>query len=198
MKRRSRVSMQKFWQPELKCLFDVIARENFFARGHGAKVEVVDTSLRPNQLIAVAMPFRAFTTEQEKQILATVESVLVTPMGVRSLSPDDSQYQGSYGCGFQHADRYHRDLSYHQGTAWPWLIGTYIEALINVYGSQPETTSRVKLLLQPLTAHVMEEGCLGSMAEIFDGSRPHLAKGCPAHAAAVAACMRWVAWQLRN
>ena len=190
--------MQKFWHPELKCLFDVIDRENFFAREHGAKVEVVDPSLRPNQLIAVAMPFRAFTAEQEKQILATVESVLVTPMGVRSLSPDDSQYQGSYGCGFQHADRYHRDLSYHQGTAWPWLTGTYIEALINVYGSQPETTSRVKLLLQPLTAHLLEEGCLGSMAEIFDGSRPHLAKGCPAHAAAVAACMRWLAWQLRN
>jgi 4-alpha-glucanotransferase len=190
-------SMQRFWNTELKCLYDVIDRENI-SREHGAKVDGTDASLRPNQLIAVSMPFRAFTVEQEKQILTNVESVLLTPMGVRSLSPDDSQYQGTYGCGFQHADRYHRDLSYHQGTAWTWLTGIYIEALVNVYGSVPETTSRIKLLLQPLTAHLLEEGCLGTMAEIFDGSRPHLAKGCPAHAAAVAACMRWVGWQLRH
>jgi len=193
----AKVSMQKFWHAETKCLYDVIDRENF-SRPHASRVGITDGTIRPNQLVAVAMPFRAFTQVQEKQILATVESLLVTPMGVRTLSPDDNQYQGSYGCGFQHADRYHRDLSYHQGTAWTWLTGTYIEALVNVYGSGPETTGRVKLLLQPLTAHLLEEGCLGSIAEIFDGSRPHLAKGCPAQAAAVAACMRWLGWQSRQ
>ena len=98
----------------------------------------------------------------------------------------------------EQADSYHRDLSYHQGTAWTWLTGSYIEALVNVYGPGPETVGRVKLLLQPLTAHLLEEGCLGQMAEIFDGSRPHLARGCPAHAAATAACMRWLGWQIRQ
>jgi predicted glycogen debranching enzyme len=196
-----KASMQKFWNAELNCLYDVIDEERFANRENYSREfrsEGADAALRPNQLIAVSMPFRAFTFEQEKQILAIVESVLVTPMGVRTLSPSDSQYQGSYGCGFQHADRYHRDLSYHQGTAWTWLTGTYIEALINVFGSGEDTVARVKLLLQPLTAHLTEEACLGSMSEIFDGSRPHLAKGCPAHAAATAACMRWVGWQLRQ
>ena len=192
----SKASMQKFWNPSLNCLFDVLDVDS--GPNHSGRLSGIDAALRPNQILAVSMPFRALTNEQEKQILTTVESVLVTPMGVRTLSPDDLQYQGIYGCGFQHADRYHRDLSYHQGTAWTWLTGCYIEALINAYGRGPETIGRVKLLLQPLTAHLMEEGCLGSMAEIFDGSRPHLAKGCPAHAAAVAACMRWTGWQLRQ
>ncbi|MBS1997469.1 MAG: glycogen debranching enzyme family protein [Cyanobacteria bacterium SZAS LIN-2] len=194
---QARASLQKFWHADLNCLYDVIDRESF-SRELGARSNGNDASLRPNQLIAVSMPFRAFTATQEKAILATVESALLTPVGVRTLAPDDSQYQGYYGCGFQHADRYHRDLSYHQGTAWTWLTGAYVEALVNVYGSTPETASRVKLLLQPLTAHLLEEGCLGSMSEIFDGSRPHLARGCPAQAAAVAAAMRWVGWQVRQ
>jgi len=197
MASQAKISMQKFWNSDMNCLYDVIDRESH-SRDHGARTGGVDASLRPNQILAVSMPFRAFNPEQEKAILTTVESALVTPVGVRTLSPDDAQYQGSYGCGFQHADRYHRDLSYHQGTAWTWLTGSYIEALVNVYGSSAETVGRVKLLLQPLTAHLLEEGCLGSMAEIFDGSRPHLARGCPAHAAATAACMRWLGWLIRQ
>jgi 4-alpha-glucanotransferase len=193
----SKKSMQKFWHAELKCLYDVIDKD-MSAHEHSTRSGGKDASLRPNQIQAISAPFRAFSLEQEKQILSTVESALLTPMGLRTLAPDDGQYQGTYGCGFQHADRYHRDLSYHQGTAWTWLMGSYIEALVNVYGSTPESVSRIKLLLQPLTAHLLEEGCLGTMAEIFDGSRPHLAKGCPAHAQAVAACMRWVGWLVRQ
>ena len=67
-------------------------------------------------------------------------------MGVRTLSPTDSAFQGVYGCGFQHADRYHRDLSYHQGTAWVWLTGTYIEAMINIFGDGADIVARVKAL----------------------------------------------------
>jgi glycogen debranching enzyme len=85
-----------------------------------------------------------------------------------------------------------------KGTAWTWLIGSYFEALTNVYGTQAESVGRIKLLLQPFLAHLTEEACLGSISEIFDGSRPHLAKGCPAHATAIAECMRWQAWQLKQ
>lgn len=189
-------SLAKFWNEDKQCLFDVIDART--PSGAGASNKGRDDSLRPNQLLAVSLPFRAFSKTQERAILTIVETELLTPMGLRTLSVTDAQYQGAYGCGFQHADQYHRDLSYHQGTAWTWLIGSYFEAMVNVFGASSETVNRVKLLMQPLLSHLTEEGCLGSISEIFDGSRPHLARGCPAHATAVAECMRWQAWQLRQ
>lgn len=187
-------SMVKFWNEEKQCLFDVIEART--PSGHSNKGH--DDAIRPNQLLAVSLPFRAFSKPHERAILTTVETELLTPTGLRTLAVSDPQYQGNYGCGFQHADQYHRDLSYHQGTAWTWLIGSYFEALTNVYGTQAESIGRIKLLLQPFLAHLTEEACLGSISEIFDGSRPHLAKGCPAHAIAIAECMRWQAWQLKQ
>lgn len=187
-------SMAKFWNSEKHCLYDIIDKP----MAPGDRVRKVDDSVRPNQLFCVSMPFRALTKEQEKAILACVETHLLTPTGLRTLAPEDPQYQGSYGCGFAHADQYHRDLSYHQGTAWTWLLGTYIEAQLNVFGASPELTSRVKILLTPLLAHLTEEACLGNISEIFDGARPHLSRGSPAHAQATAECIRWQAWQLRQ
>ncbi|MBP6351427.1 MAG: glycogen debranching enzyme family protein [Candidatus Obscuribacter sp.] len=187
-------SMAKFWDSERNCLFDIIE----VPPGPGEKGRKKDESVRPNQLLAVSLPFRTFSREQEKSILHCVETQLLTPMGVRTLSMEDSQYQSSYGCGFDHADQYHRDLSYHQGTAWTWLLGSYIEALINVYGPVPDTINRVRLLLNPLLEHFTEESLLGGISEIFDGGRPHLPRGCPNHAQAVAECMRWQNWLLKQ
>jgi predicted glycogen debranching enzyme len=184
-------SMQKFWNADLQCLYDVIEP------GSNSN-QVPNASIRPNQLFAVSLPHRAFAVQQEKAILATIEAELLTPQGIRSLAPTDPGYQGVYGCGFSHADQYHRDLSYHNGTAWPWLLGAYCDALVNVYGLLPETTGRIGLILQPLLAHLVDETMLGSIAEIFDGSRPHLPRGCTAHALAVAETMRWLNWQLRR
>jgi predicted glycogen debranching enzyme len=189
-----KTAMERFWNAEKSCLYDVIeARTPTGVRNKG-----FDDTLRPNQLMAVSMPFRALTTAQEKAIVLAVENELLIPMGVRTLSAEDPQYQSAYGCGFQHADQYHRDLSYHQGTAWTWLLGTYAEAIINIYGATPETVARVKLILQPLLSHLTEEACLGSISELFDGSRPHLPRGTIASACAVAECMRWQGWQLRQ
>lgn len=182
-------SMQNFWNAERNCLFDVIDRTSN---------PRIDESVRPNQLLAVSMPFRAFDPQQTKSILIAVESELLTPMGLRTLSASDSSYQGTFGCGFSHADQYHRDLSYHQGTAWPWLLGAYCDALVNVFGIIPETSTRVSLILQPLFGHMVDEACLGGVSEIFDGNRPHLARGSVAHALATAELMRWHNWQLRN
>jgi predicted glycogen debranching enzyme len=187
-------SFTRFWNEENQSLFDVIDARN--PPGSGNKGN--DETLRPNQLLAVSLPFRALSKTQERAVLTMVENEFLTPMGLRTLSVQDPQYQGAYGCGFQHADQYHRDLSYHQGTAWTWLIGSYFEALTNVFGNNAETVGRIKLLIQPFLAHLTEEGLLGSVSEIFDGSRPHLARGCPAHAVAVAECMRWQAWQARQ
>jgi 4-alpha-glucanotransferase len=184
-------SMQKFWNADLQCLFDVIEPG---PNHHGMPVQTV----RPNQIFAVSLPHRAFSIQQEKAILVAVEAELLTPQGMRSLAPTDPGYQGAFGCGFSHADQYHRDLSYHNGMGWPWLLGAYCDALVNVYGVLPETTSRIALILQPLTAHMIDEAGLGSISEIFDGSRPHLPRGCFAHALAMAETMRWLNWQLRR
>jgi predicted glycogen debranching enzyme len=185
------LSMQKFWNKEESCLFDVIESANVPQRAP-------DATIRPNQLLAIALPFRSLEPSQEKAVLTKVEQDLLTPMGLRTLSPTDRGYQSVFGCGLSHPDQYHRDLSYHQGMAWPWLLGFYCDALVNVFGLTPETTSRVSLIVQPLLEHMMEEVCLGSISELFDGSRPHLARGATASAWSVAETMRWYSWQQRR
>jgi 4-alpha-glucanotransferase len=187
MAQKAKSSMQKFWNEEKRCLFDVIEMGVQPSTRH-------DESVRCNQLLAVSLPFRAFSIEQEKMILRTVEEELLTPMGVRTLSTSDPSYQGIFGCGLAHPDEYHRDLSRHQGTAYPWWLGQYCDALLNVYGSLPETVNRVRLTLQPLLDHSTEEDCLGSISEMFDGSRPQLPRGCPVSALSVAETMRWLRW----
>jgi predicted glycogen debranching enzyme len=84
--------MQKFWNADKLCLYDVIEPLN----NSGA---LPDQSMRPNQLLAVGLPHRAFTTQQEKSILLAVEAELLTPMGLRTLTTADPGYQGMYGCG---------------------------------------------------------------------------------------------------
>jgi len=184
-------SMQKFWNGDKQCLYDVLEPGN-------KPSARPDDCLRPNQIFAVSLPFRAFSTVQERSIVNLIEAELLTPVGLRSLSPMDPSYQGRYGCGLTHADQYHRDLSYHQGTVWPWLIGPYCEALLNVFGPLPETRSKIRILLQPLLNHLTDEGCLGSISEIFDGNSPHQARGCIAHSLAVAETMRLLAAVLRG
>lgn len=180
-------SMKKFWNEERGCLFDVI------------EIGVVptgrnDDSVRCNQLLAISLPFRGLTKEQEKSVLSVVESELLTPMGIRSLEPSDPSYQGVFGCGLAHPDQYHRDLSRHQGTAWPWLLGQYCDALINVFGRSSDTVNRIKVAVKPMYDHFMEEDCLGSLSEMFDGNRPHIPRGCPVYSLSAAEAMRWHRW----
>ncbi len=183
-------SMQKFWNSDRQCLYDVLEPGN---NPSGQP----DETVRPNQIIAVSLPFRAFTKLQEKLIVTTIDQELLTPLGLRSLSPTDPSYQGRYGCGFTRADQYHRDLSYHQGTVWPWLLGPYCEALLNVNGPLPETFAKIRILLQPLLNHLVEDACIGSISEIFDGNSPHTARGGIAQAWSVAETMRILAMALR-
>src|SRR5579875_838096 len=183
-------SMQKFWNNDRQCLFDVIEPQYRASREP-------DDSVRPNQLFAVSLPFRAFSAMQEKAILTLIDQELLTPVGLRSLSPTDPSYQGRYGCGFSRADQYHRGLSCHQGCVFPWLLGPYCDALMNVHGPLPETQAKVRILLQPLLNHLMNEACLGSISEIFDGDSPHAPQGCVADAMAVGETMRVLARVLR-
>jgi 4-alpha-glucanotransferase len=184
-------SMQKFWNGDLQCLYDVLEPRNRAS-------EKPDDAVRPNQVIALSLPFRGLSNLQEKAILRVVDDELLTPVGLRTLSPQHRSYQGKYGCGLNRPDQYHRDLSYHQGTVWAWLLGPYCQALLNVFGPLPETYAKIKILMQPLVTHLMEEGCLCSISEIFDGNAPHVPHASPAKAWSVGETMRMIALCLRN
>lgn len=191
LREQSQKSMQRFWNADESYLYDVID-------GRGKGDQTNDDTLRPNQLLAVSMPYRALQKDQERSILNAISAFLLTPMGVRTLAPTDQSYQGKYGCGLAHADQYHRDLSYYQGTAWPWLIGHYLDAYVNVHGNSPDTLETVNTILQPLFQNLEGESAVGTLGEIFDGDRPHASRGCFAFAPSVAELMRWHRWATRQ
>jgi predicted glycogen debranching enzyme len=139
-----------------------------------------DAAIRPNQVIAAALPYTPLTTEEISAVLETATKELLTPYGLRSLSPADSSYHGSYfGSPRQ------RDGAYHQGTVWAWLIGPFVDIYRRVHGPNADTTA----LLSPLIAHLRDYG-VGGIAEIFDGNPPFHPNGCPWQAWSVAEVLR--------
>jgi 4-alpha-glucanotransferase len=166
--------MQRFWSRRHGYLLDVLGADG-----------VGDASLRPNQLFAFSLPACAFTPEQGARVLEVVREHLLTPFGPRSLAPDSVGYVGRYA-----GDAFHRDRVYHQGAVWPWLLGAYADALVNVHGRTPAVLTELHERIAPLLRHLESDGCLGSVAEIFDGDAPHAANGCVAQAWSVAELLR--------
>ena len=144
-----------------------------------------DSTLRPNQLIALALPRCAIDRERGASALAAVEAALLTPHGLRTLTPDDPAYVGRYA-----GDVAHRDGSYHQGPAWAWLIGPYADAVLAVRGDTPETRQYLSAAIEPLLVHLSGDGCLGSVSELFDGDPPHAPNGATAQAWSVSELLR--------
>jgi glycogen debranching enzyme len=137
-------------------------------------VDVVgDDRLRPNQLLAVSLPFAPLA---DASIVASC-GPLVTSIGLRSLDSSDAGYIGRH-----RGDGPSRDRAYHQGTIWPWLIGPYVEAARKVGLSTDG-------VLGGLETHLSEWG-LGSVSETADGNAPHAASGCPFQAWSVAETLR--------
>ena len=158
-----------FWNEDEQCLFDVV--------DNGDR----DASIRPNQIFAVSLPHSMIDAERAKKIIDKIESELLTPVGLRSLSPRDPKYIPIYiGSPFE------RDSAYHQGTVWGWLIGPFIGAYRKVY---PSNGDRVSEMLAGLEAHLLEAG-VGQISEIFDADPPHTPRGCPAQAWSVAEVLR--------
>nr|HNH21543.1 amylo-alpha-1,6-glucosidase [Ferruginibacter sp.] len=160
--------LNKFWNAADGYLYDVVDGDH------------KDASLRPNQLFAVSLPFTLLEGKQAHSVLKIVEQKLYTPVGLRTLPADDNRYVGVYG-----GDQLKRDSSYHQGTAWSWLLGAYVDSIIKVKAEK----SKAKKVIQNFKYH-LEEGCIGSVAEIFDADAPHHPRGCMAQAWGVAEILR--------
>ena len=145
-----------------------------------------DPALRPNQLLAVSLPYSPLLPEQQRAVVNICARHLLTSHGLRSLSPDDLAYIGRYG-----GDQRQRDVAYHQGGVWGWLIGPFVSAYLRVYGDR-ERREQARSFLEPLVHHLADHG-LGSISEIFDGDPPFTPRGCIAQAWSVAETLR--AWQ---
>jgi glycogen debranching enzyme len=181
MAEKTKAGFQSFWNPAKNCLFDVINKD-------GSK----DDSLRPNQLLACSLHADLLHDEQKSAVLAIVEAELLTPFGLRSLSAKHPDYKPRYGNGKRSANQYERDICYHQGTVWAWLLGQWIDARMIVHGEENEDNIRFinAQLALLLHHHMLLEGGLGSISEIFDGDPPHKAQGCVAQAWSVAELLR--------
>lgn len=160
-----------FWNQETGCLYDVVNGE---AR---------DASIRPNQVIAISLTDTMLSKDRAESVLRVIERELLTPRGLRTLSPKDPNYIGRYEGGPRN-----RDGAYHQGTVWPWLMGPYITAYVKMFGKKAGQKFAA-LWLKNFQDH-LKEACLGQVSEIFDGDAPHTPRGCVAQAWSVAELLR--------
>jgi len=169
---------KRFFDPQRGCLYDVIDADH--------KPGAIDHALRPNQIFAVGgLPYQVVDAEQARAIVDSVERHLLTPAGLRTLAPDDLDYQPRYQGGVRE-----RDGAYHQGTVWSWLMGPFVEAWIRVRGetraAKDEARSR---FVDPMLA-LLDPGGSGHLPEIADGDAPHAARGCPFQAWSVGEALR--------
>lgn len=168
--RAQRSFASTFWNDETGCLYDCID-------GHHR-----DGAIRPNQIIALSLPFPLLDDERARSVLRVVEDRLYTPMGLRTLDPAHPNFQSRY-TGSPVA----RDAAYHQGTVWSWLLGPYMTALVRYRGEMGR--ERVRQVVDLFSPHLLEAG-MGTVSEIFDGEAPHSPRGCIAQAWGVGEVLR--------
>lgn len=156
----------KFWNEERGCLRDTLTSD----------------AVRPNQLFALSLPYPMVIRSKAEAVLQVVERELVTPVGVRTLAPGEAMYQGRFEGGPRQ-----RDHAYHQGTVWPWLLGPYARACMRVRGGQPGLREKLVRFVE----QGLESGCLGQLAEVYDGDEPRREGGTPAQAWSVAELL-WI------
>jgi glycogen debranching enzyme len=161
-----------FWNSEAACLFDRVVDGT------------PDPSVRPNQIIAISLPKSILSADKEKAVVRVVQSELMIPFGLRTLSPKDTRY-----CGRYEGDQVSRDLSYHQGTAWPWLLGQFVTAYVKTSDNADTARKAALGFLEPMHKHLQEAG-LGFISELFDGDPPFRPRGCIAQAWSVAEILR--------
>lgn len=158
----------------------------------GGLYDVLDSeekgeSIRPNQILAVSLPFSPLPEDIQRSVVRLCANQLLTSYGLRSLSPDDKAYRKVYRGGVLE-----RDGAYHQGTVWTWLLGHYALAEYRITGNFEQALSR----LQPIREHLFDAG-LGTVSEIYDAEPPHYPVGAPSQAWSVA-CVLEAWWRLQQ
>ena len=181
LERGRRSFAERFWNPERGCLHDVIDVDH--------KSGESDARVRPNQILAVGgLPLALLEGERAARVVAIVEQQLLTPLGLRTLAPDDPDYHPRYA-----GDQTTRDAAYHQGTAWPWLLGPFVDAWLRVHGDTPATRAEARRrFLDPLILHLDQAG-LSHISEIADAEPPFTPRGCPFQAWSVGEALRMAA-----
>jgi len=167
----SRSFIETFWDEELGYLADYVNDR-----------EMRNLQVRPNMVIATSLPYTMLTRDQMKSILDIVSRVLLTPRGLRTLSPSDEGYKGIYS-----GDQATRDQAYHQGTVWPWLMGPFCDGWLRVYGEGG--VSRVRKLIMGFEETLTEAG-ISTISEIYDGDPPHSPGGAISQAWSVGEILR--------
>ncbi|MCU1257753.1 MAG: putative glycogen debranching enzyme [Bryobacterales bacterium] len=162
---------RRFWYEEGGYLYDAIDGED------GKD----DPACRPNQIFAISLGNPVLDESRWKRVVDVVTERLLTPVGLRSLAPDDKDYKSKY-----FGDLHARDAAYHQGTVWAWLIGPYVDAWLKVH---PNERERAVQFLSGFPPH-LDEACIGSISEVFDAEEPHTPRGCIAQAWSVAEVLR--------
>jgi len=160
----------RFWYSVGGYLYDVIDGE-----------QGDDAACRPNQLLAVSLRHPVLDRSRWEQVLNVARERLLTPVGLRSLSPEHPDYKPNYS-----GDLRSRDAAYHQGTVWGWLIGPFIDAYLKVY---PDDRRGARRFLEDFAPH-FDEAAIGSISEVFDAEAPFTPRGCVAQAWSVAEVLR--------
>ncbi|MGB6544648.1 MAG: amylo-alpha-1,6-glucosidase, partial [Candidatus Acidiferrales bacterium] len=173
MAQKARAGFARFWNPARNYCFDVLDGP----AGH-------EEALRPNQILAVSLPVSALSLTQQRAVVDVCEHELLVDCALRSLASAESNYRGH--CAGPQSER---DAAYHQGTAWPWLLGPFVFAHLRVH----RDFAAAAAYLEPIALHISTY-VLGSVAEIRDGDSPFTPRGCFAQAWSVAEILRaWTA-----
>lgn len=162
---------QRFWNEKSECLYDVVDGEN----------PAADVACRPNQIFSISLPHAVLSQDRWRAVVEVVRARLLTPYGLRSLSPESPDYRPQY-----YGDLRARDAAYHQGTVWAWLIGPFADAWRR---AAPHEGREVDNMLNAFAHHLSEAG-VGSVSEIFDAESPFTPRGCIAQAWSVAELLR--------
>ncbi|MDI3526734.1 MAG: hypothetical protein PWR03_917 [Tenuifilum sp.] len=168
---RAKESFNKlFWLPELGYLADYVDENG------------PNTDIRPNQVFALSLKYTPLDEEKMPSILKVIDKELYTPKGLRTLSPNNPHYVGRY-----EGDQPTRDSAYHQGTAWPWLLGAYVEAHFRI-----NPTRAVNIANEILESFKEDIGIHGicTISEVYDGDPPQRPNGCISQAWSVAEIIR--------
>jgi predicted glycogen debranching enzyme len=174
----SRAFRARFWNPVGGYLNDVVDVD------HQAGMD--DASFRPNQVLAVGgLPFPVFAGARARRVVDAIEARLLTRMGLRTLAPDASAYVPQYEGGVRE-----RDAAYHQGTAWPWLMGPFAEAWVRVRGGTATAKSEARRRFLAPLLRLLDRAGLGHISEIADGDPPFTPRGCPFQAWSLGEALR--------